>query len=97
MGRLKGKAPNVLRLGVFRAKGLTAVDKNLLTSGASADPRLRFAAEGVPAFEVLTTTRHHVAPVWKEVYETKLRGDNPKLTCYVEDWDQLSAAGPRVP
>ncbi|KAH8063963.1 hypothetical protein JL720_12986 [Aureococcus anophagefferens] len=71
--------PNCLKIGVFRAKDLSRVDR------ASSDPRARFES---------TPRKQTTCPVWKEIYAMRLTGKNPMLTCFVEDWDAVGRADP---
>ncbi|KAH8073186.1 C2 domain-containing protein [Aureococcus anophagefferens] len=89
--------PNCLKIGVFRAKDLSRVDR------ASSDPRARFEVEGrancratsTPVWKSnLQPDFNTTCPVWKEIYAMRLTGKNPMLTCFVEDWDAVGRADP---
>ena len=85
-GRAK---PNVLRVTLVQARGLAAMDTNLLSASAS-DPMVTFASSAGLSKQS-TVKKQTLEPCWHESFRLPADFDESGLlTCAMEDWDLFS-------
>ncbi|KAH8046598.1 C2 domain-containing protein [Aureococcus anophagefferens] len=94
------KPPNEVRVALFRGRGLAIKDKNLLSSGGSSDPRVRFVLLGGAVEEdpkrrkkqekertwKSSTRKKTLDPIWREVFARELRPPKEDDLAATKNW-----------